>query len=137
MSISTLGSLPKRMSARNAEMHEYPDHASVLAVLSAYQEATREAMPWSLLVIVIEELQTEDSELKFVTEGVALLDASVRQIVADLRALGLVSLGSDGTRVTAAGEAACAAWNGMFRQRKEYARQELEQHGFLSPSANG
>ena len=65
--------LPAVMRTKDAEMHEYPDHANVLAVVFAYSE-TSGPMPYALLLEVMESLEAVRDDMAIhtgATTGVA------------------------------------------------------------------
>lgn len=121
--------LPRVMRDRDVEMHDFPDHANVLAVVHAYV-AGEGPMPYALLLSVMESLAALDHEA-----AIKKSDRSVRLalhgIVSDLRRLDLIDLGSSGTVLTPCGEEQLQEWNGKFRNRSAKAADEMRELGFM------
>jgi hypothetical protein len=123
--------LPAVMRTSDVEMHEYPDHANVLAVVRAYT-AELGPMPYALLLEVMEMLEAVNDQTAIQAEGGTSLAQAVHNVVTDLRRLNLVELSSSGTVLTPGGLTKIATWNGKFRERSEHATQMLREFGFLS-----
>lgn len=120
--------LPAVMRTRDGEMHEYPDHANVLAVVRAYSK-TSGPMPYALLLEVMESLEAVGNDMAIHTGGAT--SVALHNVVTDLRRLDLVDLGSSGTVLTPSGVEKANAWNGQFEKRSEQAAAALRDLGFL------
>jgi hypothetical protein len=129
--MSTAGAiLPTVMRTRDGEMHDYPDHANVLAVVRAYSK-TSGPMPYALLLEVMESLEAVRNDMAIHTGGATSVAVALHNVVTDLRRLDLVDLGSSGTVLTPAGVEKANAWNGQFEKRSEQAAAALRDLGFL------
>lgn len=122
--------LPVVMRTSEVDIHDYPDHANVLAVVRAYTEKLG-PMPYALLLEVMEMLEAVSDRTAIQATGSAGLARALHSVVTDLRRLNLVELASSGTVLTPGGFQRTAAWNGNFRERSEHATQMLREFGFL------
>ena len=122
--------LPAVMRTKDAEMHEYPDDANVLAVVCAYSE-TSGPMPYALLLEVMESLEAVRDDMAIHTGGTTGVATALHNVVTDLRRLDLIDLGSSGTVLTPSGVKKANAWNGQFQERSEHAAAALRDLGFL------
>ena len=117
---------------RNSDvaMHEFPDHANVLAVVHAYTEAAG-PMPYQLLLDVMESFGATGNDMAIQHAGGVGVARGLHQILADLRRLDLIDMGSAGTELTPCGYSRLQGWNGLFRQRRTLARDAMTTMGFL------
>lgn len=118
---------PPIMSSTNATAEEYPGHANVLALVSAYTEAVDSPMPWATLVDVIESLQLQGNPAGLQAPGPSTVDDVLGDIVTDLRRLNLLRFGVHGTTITDTGEEVAKAWNGQFTGRRQQAAAALRE----------
>ncbi len=122
--------LPAVMRTRDVEMHDYPDHANVLAVVSAYSKRVG-PMPYALLLEVMESLKAVGDDMAIKTGGATGVAKALHNVVTDLRRLDLIDLGSSGTVLTPSGLEKATAWNGQFQERSEHAASSLRDLRFL------
>lgn len=122
--------LPRVMSNRDVDMHDFPDHANVLAVVSAYTDA-QGAMPYALLRDAMASLDAIHDEMAISSSGSIGVAMALHNVVTDLRHLDLIDLGPAGTVVTSCGEDRLKAWNGKFRERRSHATRVLQELQFL------
>lgn len=115
------------MRDRHASISDFPAHANVMALIKAFGEP----VPWALLLEVVAQLQHTASETALGSLPAARVESTLLDVVTDLRALGLVSLGPTGTVFTDAGEDVIREWNGQFTARLDAARQALKALGIL------
>ncbi|NHA67723.1 hypothetical protein [Phycicoccus flavus] len=115
------------MTSTDVAADDFPNHANVLALVSAYTQATGEPMPWAAIVEVVERLQLEGNPAGLEMRGSLRVGEALGDIVTDLRRLNLLHFGVNGTDLTAAGEEMASRWNGRFTQRRESATTALRE----------
>lgn len=101
------------MSAVDAPFNQVPQHANVMAIIKALDDA----VPWAVLREVVAQLQHREPDLCLQDVPINAIDAILLDIVTDLRALGLVTVGPSGSVLTAAADDTIRAWNGEFSRR--------------------
>lgn len=113
-------------------MHDFPDHANVLAVVDAYTSASGRPLPYVLLLDIMESLPGVDSEAAIPHASRIGVVTALHNIVADLRRLDLIEMGSAGTELTLCGRQRLEAWNGQFKARSKQAQAAMVEAGFLA-----
>lgn len=113
-----MGTTPARASA-------YPEHAQVLALLSAYTAVYGNPAPWLELVSIVERLVEKDSPAAPHLAPLQRTADALADLVTDLRRLDLIQSGPAGSALTENGEAVAATWNGHFARRRERAIEAI------------
>lgn len=113
------------MTSTAKGIEAYPAHAQLLALVSAYEDFTQGPVTWLELLGIVERLDVEDSPAALPLEPMQQTADALADLVTDLRRLGLLHSGPDGSTLTHAGEEVAREWNGQFEERRSRALDAL------------